>query len=95
MQVEITRTQTNAVERMHADVERRILLARRADAANAARNDGGRQEFGMIRGIFHCLLREPGPNADSFLAPMQPVSRLLSLALFRVYLIHRTYKYSV
>ncbi len=27
MQVELTQTQTNAVERMHADVERRILLA--------------------------------------------------------------------
>ncbi len=28
MQVELTQTQMNAVERMHADVERRILLAR-------------------------------------------------------------------
>ncbi len=28
MQVELTQTQPNAVERMHADVERRILLAR-------------------------------------------------------------------
>ncbi len=28
MQVELTQMQPNAVERMHADVERRILLAR-------------------------------------------------------------------
>ncbi len=67
-------------------------MSGRADAANAARNDGRRQESSGFRfGVF-VIIWYPGeevPGRVPIPTSMRPVSRLLSSTLFGAYLFYR------